>query len=133
MSVNGANYGRKVIFTWDGEIIDGVREKNVSLNGEPANITTDEDDGWQLLLDEDAERSVEISISGILKSDRLKLAKFSGNVQADASIVYPNGFTIAGFFSLSNYSEGMPYNDAITFEATLMSSGEIQVTAGTTT
>ena len=42
--------GRKIIFTWGGQQIDGVREKSAALNGEPIDVTADESDGWRELL-----------------------------------------------------------------------------------
>jgi predicted secreted protein len=126
----GAFYGRKVVFEWDSGEIDGVREKSLSVNGEPVNVTSDEDDGIQILLDEDAELSVTIELSGVTKSDVLRDAKLNGDLTNTATLTYPDGAVISGTFQLGNYTEGQPYADATTFTATLMSSGPVTYTRG---
>lgn len=123
-------YGRKVQFMWDDAEIEGVREKSLTIDGEPANVTSDEDDGWQVLLEEDAERSVSIELSGVTKDTILRDAKLNGPLRATATLTYSNGYTISGEFQLAGYSEGQPYNEAVTFTATLMSTGPVTGTAG---
>lgn len=125
-------YGRKVTFEWGGSAIDGVREKSLTLNGEQANVSSDENDGVRHLLDEDDEFSVDYELSGVTKSNVLRLAKGNGNIQETATITYPNGDTISGTFNLGAYSEGQPYNDASTFSATLHSTGDVTFSEGTT-
>jgi len=125
-----AEYGRKVAFTWGGSPVLGVREKSLTVNGEPVNITSDEDDGIQTLLDEDAEFSVQIELSGVTKDDVLRADKFAGGsaLQQTATLTYDSGAVISGTFHLAAYSEGQPYNEAVTFTATLMSNGAVTYT-----
>lgn len=123
-------YGRKVGFTWDSAAILGVREKSLTINGEPVNVTSDEDDGIRILLTEDAEFSVDIELSGVTKDAILRAAKFSNALQAVAELTYSNGDVISGTFHLSAYSEGQPYQEAVTFSATLMSTGPVTYTPG---
>lgn len=117
--------GREIELTWDSNPIDGVREKGISLNGEPINVTSDEDDGKQTLLDISAEDSVTITISGVTKSSDLRDDWFSGSRTATATLTYPDGYSITGTFFLSTYEETGTYNDATTFTATLNSSGAV--------
>jgi predicted secreted protein len=127
-----ANYGRKVTFEWNGDEVLGVREKGLSINGEAANITSDEDDGYQVLLDEDAEASIELSLSGVSKDTVFRAAKANGTIRGTATVTWTNGDTLTFDANLGSYSEGMPYNEAITFEVTLQSSGAWTYTAGST-
>lgn len=124
------NYGRKVTLEWGASSLLGVREKSLSVNGEPVNVTSDEDDGVQVLLSEDAEKSVQIELSGVTKDDVLRKAKLDGGaaLQEEVTMTYPDGATISGTFQLGPYSEGQPYNEAITFTATLMSTGPVTYT-----
>ena len=123
-----AGYGREITFAWNS-VTYKAREKSLTINGEPANITDDGDSGWQTLLDEDAEKSVQIELSGIYKVATLREAKINGIVQAAGTLTYvTEAKTITGTFNLGNYSEGQPYNEAITYTASFMSSGA--VTAG---
>jgi len=117
--------GREIELTWGSNPIDGVREKGISLNGEPINVTSDEDDGKQTLLDISAEDSVTITISGVTKSSDLRHDWFSGSRTATATLTYPDGYSITGTFFLSTYEETGTYNDATTFTATLNSSGAV--------
>ena len=52
-----AEYGREVALTWNSAAILGVREKSLTIAGEPVNVTSDEDSGVQTLLDIDAEKA----------------------------------------------------------------------------
>jgi len=127
-----AEYGRKVAFTWDSSSVLGVREKSLSINGEPVNVTSDEDSGVQQLLSEDAETSVQIELSGVTKDSIFREAKITGgaSLQATAELTYTDGGVLSGTFQLGPYSEGQPYNEAVTFTATLMSTGAVTYTPG---
>jgi predicted secreted protein len=125
-----AEYGREVGFTWAAAPILGVREKSLTIAGEPVNVTSDEDNGIQTLLDIDAEVGVTIELSGVTKDTILREAKLSGGaaLQQTAVLTYDNGDTLSATFHLAQYGEGQPYNDAVTFTATLMSTGAITYT-----
>lgn len=125
-----SEYGRKVDFLWNAAAILGVREKSLSINGEAVNVTSDEDDGVQILLAEDAETSVQIELSGVTKDTVLRVAKLAGgaSLQEDVTLTYTNGDAISGTFQLGPYSEGQPYNEAVTFTASLMSTGAVTYT-----
>jgi predicted secreted protein len=126
------NYGREVVFEWNGTEIPGVREKNLTINGEAVNVTSDEDDGVQVLLDEDAEVSIEYQVTGVSKSMVLRQAKATGNIRGTITVTYPDGAVMSFAANLGPYSEGKPYNEAVTFDATFMSSGAITYTPGST-
>lgn len=124
-----ATSGRGITLTWGGSALKGAREKSVTVGGEPINVTSEEDDGWQTLIDELGERSVNIEISGVDKDDVLRVEAHASTRTATAVLItYKSGATLAGNFYLSAYSEGMPYNDAATFSATIMSTGAMTYT-----
>lgn len=120
-----AAVGRQVDFYWGGASVLGVREKGVELNGEPINTTSDEDDGRRTLLNVSAEDEVNITVSGVTKDTRLKTDWFAGNRMKQLSIGYPDGNEITGQFYLASYSDTGPYNDAVTFEASFQSNGQV--------
>lgn len=120
MAVEGWS-GRDVALTWGAVEIKGVREKGIALNGDAINVSSDEDDGVRKLLDVTAEDSVDITLSGVTKDHALKADYFAGTRTKAVVITYPDGSTITGSFFLANYSETGPYNDAMTFSATLNS------------
>ncbi len=120
--------GRKIVLTWGGAEIKGVREKGIKLDGTPIDVTSDEDNGWQTLLSYHGEKKVEISIAGVTKDPHLKADWFAGDTMKAVTITYPDGREMAGTFLMTNFSEKGPYKDATTFDATLMSSGRITFT-----
>jgi len=122
--------GRKIALTWDGAAIAGVREKGIALNGEPVDVTDDASDGWRELLAEAGEHQVNVSLSGVTKSDALKEAWFDVADRIKAvTITYPDGGVLSGNFFLATFSETGPYSDATTFEAELQSTGPVTYTA----
>lgn len=123
--------GRKIVLTWDGAAIDGVREKGIALNGEPVDVTDDNSDGWREVLAEAGEHQVNVSLSGVTKSDVLKEAWFDVEDRIKAvTITYPDGGVLALNAFLGTFSETGPYNDAVTFEAELVSTGAVTFTPG---
>jgi len=129
-----ANAGRQLGFFFGGDSpadeVLGVREKGLECNGEPIDVTSDENSGKRTLLENlSAEDQVNISISGVTKDTRIKAAWFSGDRTQTCTLNYPDGSSISGTFFLSSYTETAPYNDAVTFEASLMSSGATTYTA----
>lgn len=130
--------GRKVTFSknsGDGPDSVAARTKTVTIAGEPINITDDEDDGYQRLLESAvAERSVNIALEGILKGaeilgvvggqEGIEIGNYTLNIPGIGSIV--------GDFAWSGMEIGAPYNEASTFTATVMSTGPYSVAGGTT-
>jgi predicted secreted protein len=125
------NAGRQITFTWDGAEILGCREKGLTINGEPVDVSSDEDDGWRTLLEDIAgETKVDISISGVTKDRVLRVASLSAARSKTAVFTWPNGDTLTATFFLSSYDEKQPYKDAVTFDAKFASSGIVTYTAG---
>lgn len=115
--------GRKVQFSWGGVYVGAAREKNLTINNNPVDVTADEDNGWRTLLEQPGERQVDITISGIMRNNLFKDAAINGPQRDTATILYPDGYVIEGTFTIASYTEGQPYNNAVTFTATLQSSG----------
>ncbi len=125
-----ADVGRNISFTWNGATINGVREKGVSIAGEPVDVTSDEDSGWRTLLTVAGQNEVGISLGGVTKDKQLITDWFAGTRTRACVITYPDGSVLSGDFFLSTYSDTGPYNDAITFDAQLVSTGEVEFTPG---
>lgn len=127
-----ARAGRLLTVEFGGDsptdAIEGVREKSLELNGEPINVTDDDDNGYQTLLNVSQEDSVTINISGVTKSTKLKEHWFNRTRRQILTFTYPDGSTLSGQFYMSSYSESDPYNDASTFDATFMSAAQITFT-----
>jgi len=125
-----ADVGRNVVVTWGGVEILGVREKGVSRTGNAIDVTSDENDGKRTLLTVSAQDEVNISLSGVVKSDQLAGDWASGNRTKAFALTYPSGRTITGTAFLQSYNETAPYMDAITWEAELLSTGLVTETPG---
>lgn len=131
MSVGIGIVGREATFTLGGAGLTGVNSKGFTFNNEPLDTTDDNSSGWQERLATPGVKSLEFTISGLVKN--LELVKaYSGASQIfPVSVAYPDGSTLtfdAFMDSLSNTGES---NGLMTFDATFSSSGEITFTAGT--
>ena len=120
-----AHVGRSIQLTWNAAEILGVRQKGIAMNGEAVDVTSDEDDGWRTLLAVSGQNEVTLTISGVTKSNVLLTDWFAGTRTRAVVVTYPDGGEISGNFFLSSYTDTGPYNDATTFEATLVSTGAV--------
>lgn len=128
MSADGAVAGREIEFVWNGAPVLGVREKGMSLNGTPIDVTSDDDDGWSTLLDVSGEDKVDLTLSGVTKDERLKIDWFARTRMRTCTITWPNGSSMTGLFYLASLDLKGPYKDAETFDAKIQSSGVITFT-----
>jgi len=129
--------GRKVTFTPTsaGTPVTGMRTKSITLNNEPIDITSDDDDGFRTFLASDpAERSIDMSVDGITKDSALiELAAAGGSALiSEYSLDFPGLGTFLGDFFIGTIELGAPYNDAVTFSANIQSSGEFVFTPEST-
>lgn len=116
-----AKAGRTIKVYWGDEtpqpLVAGIREKGLTLNGEAVDITSDDSNGWQQLLDAAQNNSVELSCSGVLSNDTLRADWFNGadigsgtRMQA-ATFEYPlesgqsTPAKVTGTFYLQEYTE----------------------------
>ena len=125
-----ASSGRELLIKKGVSVIAGVRTKTVTINGEPIDVTTDDDSGFRTLLADPATRMIDLSVEGITKDDTLRaiVAGAGPQLLTDITIEYPDGAVIAGDFYLVSVEESGEYQDAVTFTATLQSSGAFTYT-----
>lgn len=124
-----ATKGRNLALRWNSVLVAGVREKSIALNGEPIDITSDDDAGWQALIDnESGVDSVEVTVSGVLKNQSLLQDWLAKTRTRQLSLTHPEGYVISGMFNLGNMTITGTYNEAATFEATFMSNGPVVFT-----
>ena len=117
----------------------GINSKSISVANEPIDITTDEDNGFRLLLDQAGTKTLDISFSGVSKDTVIRsLVLTSGSkLYTDITVEYPpvgtqtTGDSISGDFYLNGLTENGGGSDgAIEFDGTLQSSGEWTYTPG---
>jgi TP901-1 family phage major tail protein len=119
--------GRRAVLKKGSDVIANLITKNVSINSEAVDITTDSDTGWRKLLTADSGlKTVEITADGVLKSN----AVIDDILAAGTSATYTFEFgteskKLSGVFHITSVEIGAPMNEAITVSLTLTSSGTI--------
>jgi TP901-1 family phage major tail protein len=111
--------------------VAGARVDGFSINAEPVDITDKDDAGWRTLLANVGTRSIELTVSGVT-TDATLIAVITGTATAileNYTVLITAVGTLSGNFHLGNISITGEQADAITFEATLASSGVITWTA----
>lgn len=134
-----AKIGREFLIKKNSTTLAGVRTKSFSFAGEPVDVTTDDDTGFRTLLAESGQEAIDISVEGLTKDVVLRGAALgSGSLMlTDVTLEFPktgtqatSGDTISGNFFLTSLEESGTYNDAMTFSASLQSSGAWTYTPG---
>lgn len=130
MSDINAFAGRDILF-YVGDGQDGAkmcaRSKTLTIGSESIDITQDCDGAFRKLMDEPASRFLDMSVEGVLTQDDwlLQALDTSSNVFLNQYTLVIRGIgEITGDFFISNFELGAPYNEAVTFSATVQSSGE---------
>lgn len=117
----------------------GINSKSIAVAKEPIDVTTDEDNGYRLLLDVAGTKTLDISFSGVTKDTTLRgiVMVDGGQLLTDIEIEFPPygaqvaGDTITGDFFFNGFTENGGGSDgAIEFDGTLQSSGEWVYTVG---
>ncbi len=135
-----AKIGREFLIKKGATVLAGVRTKAFSFAGEPVDVTTDDDTGFRTLLAESGQEALDISVEGLTKDTILRAAALTGTaglMLTDITLEFPktgtqvtSGDKIAGSFFLASLEESGTYNDAMTFSASLQSSGAWTYTPG---
>ncbi len=125
---------RDLIINKNATRLLGINAKSISCGKEPIDITTDEDNGYRLLLSQAGTKALDISFSGVTKDTILRKQILTEQTQllTDIDIEFPlvgsqtvTGDTITGDFFFNGHSENGGGSDgAIEFDGTLQSSGE---------
>jgi predicted secreted protein len=117
--------GRELKILKNSVAIAGVRTKTVAIAGEPIDITSDDDLGYRTMLAEAGTYSIDLTVEGVTKDAELRSIILTGGslLLTDISIEYPDGSSIDGDFFLASVEDSGEYADALTFSASLQSSG----------
>ena len=130
MATINAFSGRDILF-YVGDGTDGARicarSKTLTIGSESIDITQDCDGAFRRLMDEPASRFLDMAVEGVLTQDDwlLQALDTTSNVfLKEYTMVISDVGSITGDFFISNYELGAPHDDAVTFSATVQSSGE---------
>lgn len=129
--------GRDILFyVGDGQSGAKIcaRSKTLTIGSESIDITQDCDGAFRKLMDEPASRFLDMAVEGLLTQDDWLLQALDTSSSVflnEYTMVIPGVGSIVGDFFISNYELGAPHDDAVSFSATVQSSGEWTFTAET--
>ena len=104
------------------------RNKSLSMNGTPIDITSDDDSGYRTLIEADAgEQSLDMTFEGITKDSQFLNDLAAGNFVDDYEIEIEGICVINGRFFLTAVEISAPYNEATTFSTQFQSTGTFTV------
>lgn len=131
MSDAGYN-GRAMTVDLDSTKIAAIQSSTTTHNRTAVDVTTGDSDSWRRLLPNPATRSIDEAIDGVVTENNLSVLRdvWAGNLLSNITINYPDGSTASaedGFF-LGNLDFTGAHDGAVTFTATLQSSGAVTVT-----
>lgn len=125
-----ADTGRDLLILKNATAIAGAQENGISIDNSPVDITSIGDGGYRTLADFAGMRTLDISVSGVWVDKVMRdQALGAALLLTDITIEFADGGDIAGDFYLASYEETGPHDGAVTFTASLQSSGEWTYTA----
>lgn len=107
--------------------IAGARSDSITINNEPIDITEKDSTGWRTLLADAGVRSIDCEVEGILEdSTLLAIAVGTSSALLESYTIAITGLgTFTGNFYLSNFAITGEMADAVTFTASIQSSGTV--------
>lgn len=127
--------GRDVTLTMGGSTVLGVNSKGFTFNNEPLDTTDDDASGWQERLAKPGVKSLEFTMSGIIKNLELIQAYAGASQIFEMIITYDDGITTPSTVTvdmfLDTVSQTGESNGLFTFDASFSSSGPMAFVAGT--
>ncbi|HYG30153.1 MAG TPA: phage tail protein [Allosphingosinicella sp.] len=108
--------------------VAGMRTTQMSVNGEPVNVTSKDSGGWRELLSGAGIRSVSVSASGIFtgsaSENRVKGNALAGLLD-DYELSFESGERMRGRFLVTRLDYSGDYNGERNYALSLESSGEV--------
>jgi predicted secreted protein len=126
-----AQIGRKMRVYRDGNIIAGVQSKTMTLDNEPVDTTSDDDEGFRSMLADPAVKSITIACSGVTKDAGLRAQAVAGEnlIFDNINLVFEDGSYIEGSFFFANYEEQGEQGEAVKFSCQLQNAGAFSLVA----
>jgi TP901-1 family phage major tail protein len=108
--------------------VAGLRTTQMSVNGEPVNVTSKDSGGWRELLSGAGIRSVSVAGSGIFTGSaaetRLKSNALAGLID-DYELSFESGERLRGRFLITRLDYSGDYNGERNYSLSLESSGPV--------
>jgi predicted secreted protein len=127
-----ADTGRELLILKNSVAIAGAQEQSISIDNSPVDITSIGDAGYRTLADFAGMRALDISISGVWSDKTVRDQALGATLLlTDITIEFADGGDISGDFYLASYEESGAHDGAVTFTASLQSSGAWTYTTAT--
>lgn len=108
--------------------VAGMRTTQMSVNGEPVNVTSKDSGGWRELLSGAGVRSVSVAASGIFTGSaaevRIKSNALAGQID-DYELSFESGERLRGRFLVTRLDYSGDYNGERNYALSLESSGAV--------
>ena len=126
---SGRDWALSILVNGSYQQVGGLRTRSLSIDGTNIDVTTADSAGrWREMLPSAGILSLEIDGSGVYQRDvGVKQVIANMTAQTLATLRFANatlGIQIDGTFLVDTFKLTGPYNDANTFEAKFMSSGQ---------
>lgn len=125
--------GRNLIIQKNNVTIASCRSKSFKWNGEPVDVTDDDNAGVRELLSSFGTESIELSVEGVANTATLRdiaMTRATTKMLTDITVDRVGGtMSLSGNFLLVSYEEKATSDGPIEFSATLQSSGNWSFTA----
>lgn len=120
---------------WNGSAyvaVGGSREKTITINNEPVDVTNDDSSGIRTLLEGGGITSHTIKLQGVYVDDASVNAlrvDANTNVHNNYQLVVPGtpGRTYQGRFMLATFEESGVHNESVMYSLTLESDGPVTI------
>jgi TP901-1 family phage major tail protein len=108
--------------------VGGMRTTQMSINGEPVNVTSKDSGGWRELLSGAGVRSVSVAGSGLFTGSdaeaRIKANALAGTLD-DYELSFESGEKVRGRFLIARLDYSGDYNGERNYSLSLESSGAV--------
>ena len=131
MSVGIGIVGRDIIMTLGGSAVLGVNSSGYTYNNEALDSTDDTSAGWQERIAKPGLKSVEFTMSGLVKNLELINAYMGASQIFEVVSTYPDGSVMTTDFFMDSLSQTGESNGVATFDASFSSSGAPVFVPGT--
>jgi|TARA_R110000851_G_scaffold249005_1_gene401518 predicted secreted protein len=127
-----ADTGRDLVISIAATAVAGAQTNSISLDNSPVDISSISSGGYRQLGNFSGNRKLDLSISGVWTDAVARAAAFASEaalLMTDVTLDFADGASIAGNFYLASYTEEGSHDGAVTFTASLQSSGAFTYTA----
>jgi TP901-1 family phage major tail protein len=113
------------------QTVAGLRANDITINGNPVDISNKGSNGWQEMLPNAGIKSVDITGSGVFDAGAaaplrtIMISALNGGTFIEAEVISGFGDKFTGTWSCQTFKRSGNHNDAELFDVTMKSSGPV--------